>query len=184
MREIAFGLLVALAIAPGPTLAADGVLAGFGNIPFGTSLAAARTAADIVIREETCNDAGCQLVYRTTAEGFNVAVWQQFANDSATRAEVLIRSATTGGRYANASQCDRVFNRAFLRLETRYGPPDTPIVLRSEPSDAGPVEVREATFSFADNASIREKRDVTPDGTCGVRLFYRPTDAISAAQKF
>ena len=184
-KTAALGLAAALAIAPAsPVFAADGVLAGFGGVPFGATMAAAKATPDIEIRDEPCNANGCQLVYRTTADGYTVTVWQTFTNDAAALAEVLVRSTVTGGRFANASQCDRAFNRIYTLLESRYGAADVPIVLRNEPSDAGVIEVREVTFSFPDGASIREKRDATADGTCGLRLFYRPAQSAGNATRF
>ncbi|MDA0654326.1 MAG: hypothetical protein O2905_00140 [Proteobacteria bacterium] len=184
-KTAALGLAAALAVAPASAVfAADGVLAGFGGIPFGATMAAAKAAPDIEIRDEPCNANTCQLIYRTTADGYPVTVWQNFTDDAAGLAEVLIRASVTGSRFTNTSQCDRAFNRVFTLLQSRYGAADVPIVQRNETVDAAVVEVREVTFSFPDGASIREKRDVTADGTCGLRLFYRPSQSVGNATRF
>jgi len=46
------------------------------------------------------------------------------------------------------------------------------------------VEVRETTWTFADGARIRQKRDATPDGTCAVRVFYRPGSSRPGEARF
>ena len=71
-------------------------------------------------------------------------------------------------------------------MEDRYGAADVPIVLRDEPgpNGEGVFKVREVTFTFADGASILEKRDTGPDGTCGLRLFYRPGSGSSQGVRF
>ncbi len=187
MRAIAVGFCMILATtASWSANAADGVLSGFGNVPFGSSLDAAKVADGVEVREESCTENTCQLVYRTTAAGLAVTVWQQFTDGAAVRAEVLIRSPTTGGRHSNVSNCDRDFHRIFGLLEARYGAADVPIVLRDEPgpNGEGVFKVREVTFTFANGATIREKRDAGPDATCGLRLFYRPGFAASQGVRF
>ncbi len=160
---------------PFPSAAAPGRLAGFGDIPFGTSFAQAKLAPGIDIREDACTPAECRLVYRTAVRELDVTVWQDFAGGVADLAEVLVRGDGQGGRFVNSSRCDATFNRVYLLVTEVYGPADIPIVLRHEPTPEGyQVEVREVTWTFNDGARIRHKRDVTSDGTCAVRLFYRP----------
>jgi hypothetical protein len=179
MRRLQPMLLVgasALAVAlAGPALSASGKLAGFGNIPFGTEFEAAKRAKGIEIRDETCNATVCQLVYRTTVSDLPVTVWQTFVERRAGEAEIQVRGTGEQGRFVSASRCDATFNRVFVILRDKYGEADLPVVQRAEPVTSGMADVRELTFTFADGAQIREKRDVTEDGTCAVRVFYRPS---------
>jgi hypothetical protein len=159
----------------GPAWSANGKLGGFGNIPFGTEFEAAKRAKGLEIRDETCNPTLCQLVYRTTVSDLPVTVWQTFVERRAGDAEIQIRSTGEQGRFVSASRCDATFNRVYVMLRERYGEADLPVVQRLEPTQSGMADVREVTFSFSDGAQIREKRDVTEDGTCAVRVFYRPS---------
>ena len=165
---------LAMAVA-GPALSANGKLAGFGNIPFGTEFEAAKRAKGLEIRDETCNATLCQLVYRTAVSDMPVTVWQVFTERRAADAEIQIRSTGDQGRFVSASRCDATFNRVYVMLREKYGEADLPVVQRQEPTASGMADVREVTFTFLDGAQIRQKRDVTEDGTCAVRVFYRPS---------
>ncbi len=165
-------LAVALA---GPAVSANGKLAGFGNVAFGTEFETAKRAKGLEIREETCNPTLCQLVYRTTVSDLPVTVWQAFTDRRAAEAEIQVRGTADQGRFVSASRCDATFNRVYVMLRDKYGEADLPVVQRQEPTTSGVADVREVTFTFPDGAQIRQKRDVTEDGTCAVRVFYRPS---------
>lgn len=127
MRGITIGILASLAMAaPISAQAADGVLTGFGNVPFGSRLDAARVAAGVEVREESCTDNTCQLVYRTTVVGLAATVWQQFTDGAAGRAELLIRSTATGGGM-QTSRIATGFSTGFLACwRTATAPPTFP----------------------------------------------------------
>ena len=66
VHPVAFaGVGALVATVSGPALSADGKLAGFGNVPFGTTYEEAKKAKGIDVREDVCNTTTCQLVYRT-----------------------------------------------------------------------------------------------------------------------
>src|SRR5688572_5416674 len=94
-------LTVALA---GPALSANGKLTGFGNIPFGTEVDAAKRAKGVEIRDDTCTATACQLVYRTTVSDLPVTVWQTFTDRRAAEAEIQVRSTGEQGRFISASR--------------------------------------------------------------------------------
>ena len=177
-------LVTALAGLSVPASAADGVLAGFGNVPFGMDLEAARAVPGIEIRDDSCDGNRCLLTYRTTVSDLNVSVFQQFVDNKATSAEVLVRSTGEGGRFTSTSFCEAAFNRVFSMLERKYGAADTPIVQRAGVDEQGvPVQVREVSFSFVDGAQVRERRRVFEDNTCSMRIFYKPpSDRAGDAQ--
>src|SRR5262245_1721141 len=107
VRPVAFAGVGALAIAvSGPALSADGKLAGFGNVPFGTTYEEAKKAKGIDVREDVCNTTTCQLVYRTMVSDLPVTVWQTFSDRKASDAEVQIRSTGDQARFTTASRCD------------------------------------------------------------------------------
>ncbi len=174
MRGVRFAWVAAVLAAGGPAQAAPGALPGFGNVPFGMSLELAKAARGIEVRDQRCDDTWCELVYRTTVRELDVTVWQQFQNGRAIDAEVLVRGPGAEGRHLNVSRCDATYNRVYMLVTETYGPSDVPIILRNEYTPNGIVEVRETTWTFGNGARIREKRDATNDGTCAVRLFYRP----------
>jgi hypothetical protein len=174
MRVLRPLLAAGLLAVTGTASAAPGTLAGFGNVPFGMPMDVAKVARGVEVRDQRCDDAWCELVYRTTVRELDVTVWQQFSNGRAIDAEVLVRGPGADGRHLNVSRCDATYNRVHMLVTETYGPSDVPIILRNEYTPNGIVEVRETTWTFSNGARIREKRDATVDGTCAVRLFYRP----------
>ena len=186
VQPIAFAGFSALAISlSGPALFADGKLAGFGNIPFGTDYDVTKRAKGIEVREDACASVLCQLVYRTTVSDLPVTVWQSFTERHAAEVEVQVRGTGEQGRFPTASRCDATYNRVYVMLLDKYGQPDVPVLSRTEPGPtATTIYVREVTFTFTDGAQVRQKRDLTEDGTCAVRVFYRPASTSAGDATF